>query len=82
MTYDLETMKSEDIRTVNFAELIDISTVKVNTDLPPNEKIRNFIEQVKNPYFFRVDNIVVKTSHAEEGESITELVQTCLLAQI
>ena len=34
-------------------ELVDIRDVSVNKDLPKEERIADFVKQIKNPYRFR-----------------------------
>ncbi len=65
-------MKNIDIRTVNPSTLVDIKTVKVNTDLPVEERKKDFIKQVKNPYCFRCGKIVVKMSFADTTATLED----------
>ena len=46
----IKAMQNVDIRTVDPAGLRDIREVKVNTDLPKQERILDFIRQIGNPY--------------------------------
>lgn len=55
-------MEDVDIRTVDPKTLMDIEDVKINTDLPYEERIRDYIRQIKNPYCYRCRGIVVKLS--------------------
>ena len=41
-----------------FEELVDIRDVKIDRTLPSDERIRSFIEQIKNPYCFKVGDTV------------------------
>ncbi|MEA5009062.1 DUF6870 family protein [Clostridium tyrobutyricum] len=68
----IEEMKNIDIRTVEPSTLIDIKKIKVNTDLPIEERKKDFIRQVKNPYCFRCSNVVVKISFAETTATLEE----------
>lgn len=58
-------MKEIDIRTVDPETLVDIKTVTMNTDLPIDERKKDYIKQVKNPYCFKCGKVVVKMSFAE-----------------
>ncbi len=44
----LEKMKQADVKTVKREDLMDIHDVMVDRSLPKDERIRNFIRQVKN----------------------------------
>ena len=48
-----------------FEELVDIRNVKIDRTLPSDERVRSFIEQIKNPYCFKVGDTVVKVSFAD-----------------
>ena len=61
----IEAMQNVDIRTVDPSTLRDIRDVKVNTDLPKQERILDFIRQIGNPYCYRHGKSVVKVSFAD-----------------
>ena len=49
----VDEMKNVDIRTVDREELVDIRDVSIDRTLPKEERVRSFIQQIKNPYCFR-----------------------------
>ena len=53
-------------------QLVDIRDVKIDRSLPSDERIKSFIEQIKNPYQFKVGNTVVKVSFANTQNTITD----------
>ena len=55
-----------------FEELVDIRDVKIDRTLPSDERIRSFIEQIKNPDCFKVGDTVVKVSFADTPNTITD----------
>ena len=59
---ELEKMKNVDIKTVKKEDLVDINTVKINTDLPVKERVEDYIRQIKNPYCYLDHGVVVKLS--------------------
>lgn len=63
--FDLEEMKNIDIRTVDRDSLVDINDVKIDMNLPREERIIEFIRQIKNPYCYRCGKVVVKISFAD-----------------
>ena len=65
MPMTLREMKEIDIRTVDPETLVDIKNVSINTDLPIDERKKDYIKQVKNPYCFKCGKVVVKMSFAE-----------------
>ena len=52
--------------------LVDIRDVKINPDLPIEEKIKSFVEQVRNPYHFRVGKVKVRVSYADTGSTLND----------
>ena len=68
----IEEMQSVDIRTVKAEDLVDIKQIKIPEGLSREEKRIEFIRQVKNPYCFRVGNVIVKSSYSECGVSLNE----------
>ncbi len=53
-------------------ELVDIRTVHVDKNLPKDERIKEYIRQIKNPYRFKCGNFVVTASFASDGVTIEE----------
>ena len=60
---------------IDINSLVDIRDVKIDTSLPIPERIKSYIEQVQNPYYFRVGDVVVHVSYAENGPSLQELLE-------
>lgn len=61
----IEEMRSVDVRTVDPETLVDITSIRLDGELPRKDRIRNFLEQIKNPYCYRVGKVVVKVSFAD-----------------
>lgn len=62
---DLEQMKQVDIRTVNREELVDILDIQIDENLPQEQRLAEFLRQVKNPYCYRCGKMVVKMSFSD-----------------
>lgn len=60
----LQAMREVNVRTVDKNTLVDIRTVKINTGLPPKERILDYISQIKNPYCYLVGDTVVKVQYS------------------
>jgi len=67
-----EQMKNIDIRTVDPKELVERQSVKVNMSLPREERIKEYIKQIKNPYCYLDGDVVVKVSFQEEGVTLEQ----------
>lgn len=61
-----------DIGNIDRDSLVDIRDVKIDTSLPKEERIRDFIRQVKNPYLYRHGKYVVKISFADTDITLEE----------
>ncbi len=70
--FGMSLLKNVDIRTVDKSILKDMSDVKIDTSLPIPERVAAFLEQIKNPYVFKVGDVAVKVSYKENGPTLQE----------
>ncbi len=68
----LKAMQAVDVRTVDPATLRDIRDVKVNTGLPKQERILDYIHQIGNPYCYRHGKYVVKVSFTDTDVTLED----------
>lgn len=68
----VEEMKAVDIRTVRRDELVDIRDVVIDQDASKEERIKSFLRQIRNPYCFKVGNVVVKTTFADTDVTLDD----------
>ena len=80
MNTTLNHMRDTDVRTVNPAALVDIRDVVVNTSLPKEERLLNYLDQIKNPYCFKCGKTVVKVSFTDTQATIEDRLEKYLLA--
>ena len=66
----LEEMKNLDIRTVDPQSLVDRRMVRINKDLPQKERLKQYVEQIKNPYCYLDGDVVVKVSFTDESVTL------------
>ena len=69
----IKEMQNIDIREAKLDDLVDIRTVEIDRNLSKEERIKQYVRQIKNPYFYKVGDVVVKLGFAENGPSITDL---------
>ena len=48
----------------SLAELVDIRDVVIDKSLTLEERVKSYVEQIKDPYCFKVGDIVVRVSYA------------------
>lgn len=49
-----------DILSCDPDRLVDLKQVKIPKDMPIHSRMEHYMDQIKNPYLFRVDNMIVK----------------------
>lgn len=77
----LQEMAQVDIRTVDPKELVDIESVKIRTDLPDEERVADYIRQIKNPYCYLYKGIVIKISFSGKRR-LEDCLKDCLFTNI
>lgn len=55
--------------------LVDIRTVSVSKELPKEERIAEFVRQIKNPYCFKCGDFTIRATFASDGVTIEERLQ-------
>ena len=58
--------------------LVDIREVKVDKELSREERISEFVRQIKNPYRFKCGRFTVQASFAADGVSLEECIKGIL----
>lgn len=75
---ELEELKKVDIRTVDTSTLADIGKIRIDRTLPKEERLLAFIREVRNPFCFICNGMVVKTSFSDTDECLeNKLVKIC-----
>lgn len=77
---NLTNLQNINIETVEKESLVDLSTVIMNPDLEKKEKLAKYIQQIRNPYCFVCDGIVVKVSFDKNGKSLEEKLSNYFLS--
>ena len=73
-------MRDIDIRSVDVGLLVDIKDVQINTSLSRDERVLDFLEQIKNPYCFKVGKAAVKVSFADTEATVEDCLERYLLS--
>ena len=68
----IEAMENVDIRTVDPETLRDIRDVKINANLPKQERILDFIHQIGNPYCYRHGKYIVKVGFTDTDVTLEQ----------
>ena len=68
----IEEMKNIDIRTVDPETLVDVTKIEIDESLSKEERVAEYLRQVKNPYCYRVGDMIVKNTFSNDGVSLQE----------
>ena len=68
----LEEMRAVDVRTVDPETLVDVTTIEIDEKLSKEERKAEYLKQVKNPYCFRVGDVVVKNVYSTDGVTLQD----------
>ena len=74
----VEAMKSIDPRTVDRSTLMQRSSVLLDPSAPREERLRDFIQQIKNPYCYLDGKTVVKISFTNTATTIEDCLENYL----
>lgn len=60
---------------IDKADLVDIRDVSVDKNLPKQERIAEYVRQIKNPYHFKCGKFSVRVKYADDGMTIEDCLQ-------
>ena len=72
----LQELKRVNIKEVNPDELVDISEIEIDTKQSVQKRVKEYVEQVHNPYLVRVGEYVVKIGYSDCEETLNCLLYT------
>lgn len=65
-------MKNEKTRKELLDSLVDIRDVRIDRSMSVEDRMKSYVEQIKNPYMFKVGNTVVRVSYANTQATIND----------
>ncbi|MCD7920539.1 MAG: hypothetical protein LUG45_10855 [Clostridiales bacterium] len=78
----MEQLRDTDPRTVSRESLVERNSVCLNPDASHEERLLDYIRQIKNPYCYLDGGMIVKLSFQEKGPTIEERVNSVYLAGV
>lgn len=75
---DLDSLKAVDVRTVDKSKLVDLNTVHIDESQPVPLRVASFVEQIGNPYCFRVGDVAVKVKYRADGPTFQQNMEDIL----
>ena len=68
----LQELKRVNIKEVNPDEVVDISEIEIDTKQSVQKRVKEYVEQVHNPYLVRVGEYVVKIGYSDCKETLND----------
>lgn len=65
-------MENERSRKELLDSLVDIRDVKIDRSMSVEDRMKSYVEQIKNPYMFKVGNTVVRVSYANTQATLND----------
>lgn len=78
----LDLCRAQNIQNIPINELSDINSIAVDKSLPTALRILSFIDQVGNPYCFRVGDVKVKIGYAANGPTLKNCLENILRKKV
>ena len=73
---ELKRMSRLDVTSVNPDELVDVRDIQIDESLNSMERIKDYIEKIKNPYVYKCGDYIVKLRFDNEsGITLEELLE-------
>jgi hypothetical protein len=63
---------SQNISSVPIAEPVDIRDVRVDNTLPKQERVAEYLRQIKDPYHFKCGRFTITARFAEDGPTLED----------
>ena len=71
LTVEVNSVADND-RTLYREQLKDIRSISIDTSLPIQERVRSFVQQIGDPYHYRVGDVVVTVSYTSDHGTLTD----------
>ena len=65
-------MENEKTRKELLDSLVDIRDVRIDRSMSVEDRMKSYVEQIKNPYMFKVGNTIVRVSYANTQATIND----------
>lgn len=68
----LQELQRVNMKEANLDELVDISEIEIDTKQSVQKRVKEYVEQVHNPYLVRVGEYVVKIGYSDCKETLND----------
>jgi len=63
---ELAKCREASITSCDISSLVDLRDITIDTTKSVSDRIDSFLEQVHNPYLFKVDDVVIKVNYGQD----------------
>ena len=74
---ELDAFQQIKLDEVDIDTLVDLNSVKIDTSLPCEKRMRKMDEGV-NPYLFRVGDMKIKVSYSSTGRTLSDIIENLI----
>ena len=78
----IESMKQISIKECDKEQLVDLLSIEIDGAKSKQERMLDYLRQVKNPYYFKVGDVAVRLVFDEGGRSFQECMEKLVQANI
>ena len=78
----IENMKKISIKECDKEQLVDLSSIEIDVEKSKQERMFDYLHQVKNPYYFKVGDVAVHLVFNEAGRSFQQCMEELVQANI
>ena len=75
-------MKQISIKECDKEQLVDLLSIAIDVERSKQERMLDYLRQVKNPYYFKVGDVAVRLVFDEGGRSFQECMEELVQANI
>ena len=78
----IENMKQISIKECDKEQLTDLSSIEIDREKSKQERMLDYLCQVKNPYYFKVGDVAIRLVFCEGGRSFQQCMEELVQANI
>lgn len=78
----LKALKNCSLTKCNKEDLVDLNSVVIDSTKPIEERMLDFIYQIKNPYLFKVGDIAVKVVYSKTDTTLQHQMESLVQANL
>ena len=78
----LAQLKKENFLEISPEDATELKDIKIDKRLAPEQRMKSLLEQVGNPYVYRVGEMVVKVSFSGGGRTLQDCMEDYLKADM